>query len=86
MPASSRWTDDPERRTIVVTPVARGKERRSIPEVSKKTGLTSGACVSRAIQLRRKGVRLPRFRRGKKGLDVAGLNALIKKMATKRKR
>jgi len=86
MPASTKPPRKRAARVSAETFVRAWMTSSSIPEVSKKTGLTSGACVSRAIQLRRKGVRLPRFRRGKKGLDVAGLNALIKKMATKRKR
>ncbi|BAS17591.1 hypothetical protein AHiyo8_58940 [Arthrobacter sp. Hiyo8] len=59
---------------------------KDIDEVLKTTGMTSAAAKQRATMLRKKGVKLSRMtRRESYGqLEIARLNALVKRYSTER--
>lgn len=53
----------------------------SLDEVAKNMGITKRAVTSKAVYLRKLGVKLPRMKKTVKdsALEVAALNSLIKK-------
>ena len=50
----------------------------SVADVAAKVGMAYGSAQSRAGYLRKAGVKLPKFARSRREIDVVGLNALLR--------
>jgi hypothetical protein len=61
-----------------VTFVKAWAKAESVTDVAAKLGMAYGSAQSRAGYLRKAGVKLPKFARSRREIDVAGLNALLR--------